>query len=334
MAKWIYAFCLLAMASTCSWVAGATEEDSSKVMVRTIPELRQQAFENLDSCDQAVFMDDQYVVASVNEGGFTGRPTASGQRGHVVRVVPLLNPVKSMFIEVAERASDVKIENGILYILTSKTFEAWDLKTEKQLYIYLTRPDLSSQLHWRKVASGFVLHQGRAIISHSTLGLSVIDLSSGKFIKLLEMPTKSSAQDIALLNENEAVIAVDNDAEAAFHGIYILDLKTLQISKQINVDNVFPSSVRVLSGNRLMLNFFNAIWKFDLNTAIVAKEAKPNRRAWKFPGLYVVDMVGKVHFDDKNLYSCFKIVDEQTGAQSVKPLAFDLQNLGLQSSGH
>lgn len=303
------------------------------LMTRTIPELRKAAFEGLDSCDQAVFSDDQYLAASVNEGGFTGQPTASGQLGHVVRVISLLNPVDSMYFEAAERVSDLKIEKGVLYILTTKTLEAWDLATEKRLFLFLTRPDLDYDLDWRKAASGFVINNGRAIISHSTLGLSVIDLSNGKFIKLLDMPTISSAQDIALLNDHEAVVAVDNDSEATFRGIYILDLKSLEVTKQIKVDNAFSSSIRVLPGNRLMLNFFNAIWKFDLDKAVKAtSEPKPTRRAWKFPGLSVVDMVGKVHFDEKNLYACFKVWDEQTGEITTKkPLAFDLEVLKLQS---
>ncbi len=313
-------------------LAFAAQENANS-FVRTLPELRKAAYESLDTCDQAVFSDDHYLAVSVNEGGFTGRPTASGHMGHVVRLISLLNPVESKFFETEARVFDLKIEKGILYILTSKTLEAWDLATDKRLFIFVTRPDLDYELDWRKVASGFVLNNGRAIISHSVLGLSVIDLATGKFLKLMDMPTESSAQDIALLNDNEAVVAVDNNAEATFRGIYVLNLKTLEVTKQIRIDNAFSSSIRVLPGNRLMLNFFNAIWKFDLDSAIAAtSEPKPSRRTWKFPGISVTDMVGKVHFDEKNLYSCFKIWDEKTGEKSVKPLAFDLETLKLQSS--
>jgi hypothetical protein len=126
------------------------------------------------------------------------------------------------------------------------------------------------------------------------------------------------------------LIAVDNDAEATFRGIYVFNLETLQVSKQIKVDNAFSSSIRVLPGNRLMLGFFNAIWKFDLNKVLTSSgEPKPRIRAWQFPGLFVVDMVGKVHYDEKNIYSCFNAMDETTGEKSIKPLAFALAPLKL-----
>ena len=78
-----------------------------------------------------------------------------------------------------------------------------------------------------------------------------------------------------------------------------------------------------------MLNFFNAIWKFDLNRSVQATEAKPLIRAWQFPGLVLVDMVGKVHFDESNMYSCFKVIDEQTGFTAPTALTFALQPLKL-----
>jgi hypothetical protein len=170
---------------------------------------------------------------------------------------------------------------------------------------------------------------GKAVISHSTLGFTILDLKSGLVQKLLPMPTISSAQDIAILNADTAIVGVDNDSEATFRGLYLMDLKTFEIVKQIKIDNAFVSSVRVLD-NRLMLGFFNAIWKFELNKTIEAtKEPFPTRRAWKFPGLFLVDMKGKVFFDNKYLYACFNTMDAETNEREIRPLAVDLKELKL-----
>jgi hypothetical protein len=287
----------------------------------TLPELRQQVFESLDSCDQAVFSNDQYMAVSMNQGL---------QLGRKVKVISLRNRMKALYVETSSRIADVKIEAGVVYVLTSRSLEAWDIASEQKLFSWPTRPDLGSVVNWRKAASGFVLQKGRAIISHSVMGLTVMDLKTGQFLKLIKMPTISSAQDITLLNDQEALVAVDNDAEATFRGIYVLNLATLQVTKQIKVDNAFSSSIRVLPGNRLMLNFFNAIWKFELDKVLNAtSEPKPIRRAWVFPGLYLVDMVGKVQFDEKNIYACFRTMNKETGEREVKPLAFALEPLKL-----
>lgn len=284
------------------------------------PELSERIHSELPSCDQAIYANFEYFAASTNEGG----------RGRSVRVSRLHHPDQVGVFQAPARVVDVKVVMDTLYVLTAKTFEAWDIPTQTRRFMYLTHPDLTRSSSWREAASGFILDQERAIISHGVKGLSVIDLKTGKYLKFIEMPTISSATDITRMDQNQALIAVDNDAEGTFRGIYVFDLQALVITKQIAIDNAFSSSIRVLSGNRLMLGFFNAIWKFDLSTVLQSSgEPKPSRRAWKFPGLYAVDIIGKVHFDEKNIYACFNVLDEATGLKHPQALSFDLATLKL-----
>ena len=285
-----------------------------------LSEVRKKKFEQLNSCDQAIYSNDQYLAVSM--------PSGATGIGHV-RVESLVDD-ENFDLPAHGRIVDIKIENGNIYLLTDTTLEAWAIKDRTFLFSYATHPNVTPASSWRKKASGFILKDGKAVISHSVLGFTILDLKSGLVQKLLPMPTISSAQDIAMLNADTAIVGVDNDAEASFRGLYLMDLKSFEIVKQIKIDNAFVSSVRVLDNNRLMLGFFNAIWKFELNKTIVAtKEPFPTRRAWKFPGLFMVDMKGKVFFDNKYLYACFNTMDADTNEREIKPLTIDLKEVKL-----
>lgn len=279
---------------------------------------RKALYEALPGCDQAVAFDSQYMVASI----------PSTMQKSSVRVMDTQKQKPDFEIQVDGQVIDVKIQNEIVSILTLHSFQRWSLKDHKQ--IFSSKSHSYSGGHWRTFATGFILQGTRAIISHGTLGVSVLDLNSGKFEKFLKMPTVSSAEDITLLDENTAILAIDNDDEAAFRGLFLMDLRTLEFTKQIPIDNAFPSAVRVLAHDRLMLVFFNAIWKFDLNEVLTEKRPQPVRRAWKIPGLFITDIVGKVAFDEKYVYGCFQLYSEKTGQPVTRrALALDLASLQL-----
>ncbi len=281
----------------------------------SLEETRKEIYESQSACDEAVFTDSNYLALSFPN--------------NVVRVYSLLD--KSLVLEVPSgyRVRDLKIQNDTLYILTGNRLMAWQMKEKKPLFGYVTHPNVRPNSHWVDKASGFILNKNQAVVSHGAYGISVIDLATGNYVKLLPMPTVSAAKDIDFVNSNTAVLAIDNNDEAQFRGMYLFDLNSLEITKQIKIDNAMPSAVRVLANNRLMMVYFNAVWKFDLNQALSQNSPQPNRRAWRFPGLFVVDMIGKVAFDQKNLYACFKTMDEKTGERDIVPLAIDLKSVKL-----
>lgn len=287
----------------------------------TIEETRKAIFESVGTCDQAVFTNDDYMALSLH-------PLVPNV-GHV-RVYSLKDPSSVFDISTHSRVADIKIEGDTAYVLTGLTFEGWSISNKKQLFQYVSHPQAAPGLDLRERAQGFIISGKRAVIAHGVLGVSVIDLETGKVIKTLPMPTVSAAQDIALVNANQAVLAIDNNDERQFRGMYLMNLRTLEFTKQIKIDNALPSAVRVLDNDRLMMVYYNAVWKFGKTQALAAtKEPKPFRRAWQFPGLEVVDMQGKVAFDKKNLYACFKTWDSQTDERNYKPMAFDLKSLQL-----
>jgi hypothetical protein len=288
--------------------------------VAQVEETRKALFEKMPSCDCAIFSNDQYLAVSLKTPAHTGN----------VRVQALTGSNEISDFRTTDTVVDVKIQNNTLYVLTETTLEAWDLTKKSNLFNYASHPSISKGDSWRAKASGFILKNNFAVISHSVLGISIVDLTNGKFKTLISMPTASSAQDIDTLNKDTAVIAVDNDDEGTFRGIYLMDTNNFSITKQIKIDNAFSSSIRVLNNNRLMLGFFNAIWKFDLNKVVQSSsEPTPERRAWKFPGLFMVDLQGKVFYGDKYFYGCFKTMDENTNAREIKPLVFSMEELYL-----
>jgi hypothetical protein len=287
----------------------------------SIEDTRKAIFEGVGTCDQAIFTNDEYMAVSL-------LPLVANV-GHV-RVYSLKDANNVTDISTHSRVTDIKIEGDTAYVLTGWTIEGWSISGKKQLFQYASHPQAGPGLDLRERAQGFILSGKQAVIAHGVLGVSIIDLESGKVIKTLPMPTISAAQDIALVNANQAVLAIDNNDEGQFRGMYLMNLRTLEFTKQIKIDNALPSAVRVLDNDRLMMVYYNAIWKFGKTQALAAKkEPKPVRRAWQFPGLNVVDMQGKVAFDQKNLYACFKTWDSQTDVRDNKPMAFDLKSLQL-----
>lgn len=289
---------------------------------QTLPELRKAAYEKMESCSQAVFSDNDWMAASL--------PDAAPHLGHV-RLYSLKDG-SQLDLPADDTIVDLKIQDGKLFILTETTFEAWDLAAKKKLYSHGSHPEVGTGSKWSKKATGFIFRADKALITHGVLGFSLLNLETGVVEKTIALPTVSSAQDITVLEGKTALVAIDNADEGEFRGFYILDLSSLDIIKQIKVDNAMPLSIRVLPNNRLMMGYLSTVWKFDLAVALKGKEANPTRRAWKFPGLTDVDMRGKVFYDEKYLYSCFNIFQEMHGgmiSRKAQPLAFKLDDLKL-----
>lgn len=312
---------LAAMSATSAFAGASLLPSSSPSSSPSIEDTRKALFESIGACDEAIFTNDEYLAVSLH-------PLVSGV-GHV-RVYSLNDSSRVVDISTSARVKDIKIEGSIAYVLTGISIEGWDIANEKRLFKFATHPAADPGMSWRKQAQGFVLSGDRAVIAHGTLGVTVIDLTTGNMIQALPMATVSAAQDIALVNADQAVLAIDNDDEGMFRGMYLMDLKALSFTKQIKIDNAFPLSVRVLDNDRLMLIYPNAIWRFGKTQALAAnKEPKPSRRAWQFPGLEIADLQGKVAFDHKYVYGCFKVWSSQSNQAPLKPLAFELKTLQL-----
>jgi hypothetical protein len=142
------------------------------------------------------------------------------------------------------------------------------------------------------------------------------------------MLSHSSAQDITALDDKTAIVAVDDSSEGQFRGLYLLDLQSLEITKQIAIDNAMPLSVRVLPAeNHLYVGYINAIWKFDLAKTLSSKKAEPEQRTWNFQNSDDSDFVGKLYFDEQNVYGCQRIL--YTGQQTFQPFVSGLSDLQL-----
>jgi hypothetical protein len=290
---------------------------SSAAFAQDLVQVRKSLFEGFESCGQAVYSDSQWFAASL--------PNTANGIGHI-RVKSLVDSQKSLDLPASDTVVDVKVRDGAVYVLTETTFEGWNLSTAKQLFSFPSHPDVTKSSYWGNKATGFVLSANAAIIAHGNLGLSVIDLTSGRFGKLIPMLSHSSAQDITALDDKTAIVAVDDSSEGQFRGLYLLDLQSLEITKQIAIDNAMPLSVRVLD-HHLYVGYINAIWKFDLEKTLSSKKAEPEQRTWVFPDSNDFDFVGKLYFDEQNVYGCTRIL--YTGQQANQPVVFGLSDLQL-----
>lgn len=288
----------------------------SVLQAQSIETTRKAVFETLPICGEAVFSSFDYLAVS---------PASS----NTVQVVSLSHPELRFDIHGQDQIVDVKIVANLVYILTQTSFEIWNIQTRKSIFLSASHAQVSRKSRFDQRASGFILKDNLAIISHGSLGFSILNTQTGRFEKFVSMPTKSVAKDIAMIDEMTAVVAVDSDNEPNFRGIYVMDLKTFSITRQIRVDNAFVSGIRILDQKFMVLIYFNAIWKFDLASSIKARDAKPIRRQPTFPGVANVNLVGKVFFDDVNLYACFQIDDPKNGLRQFKPMAISLKALDL-----
>jgi hypothetical protein len=292
---------------------------SSAAFAQDLVASRKALFEGFESCGQAVYSDSQWFAASL--------PSTVNGIGHI-RVKSLTDSLKSLDLPAGDNVVDVKVRDGAVYVLTETTFEGWNISTAKQLFSFPSHPDVTKSSYWGNKATGFILSANAAIIAHGNLGLSVIDLKTGAFGKLIPMLSHSSAQDITALDDKTAIVAVDDSSEGQFRGLYLLDLQSLEITKQIAIDNAMPLSVRVLPAeNHLYVGYINAIWKFDLAKTLSSKKAEPEQRTWNFQNSDDSDFVGKLYFDEQNVYGCQRIL--YTGQQTFQPFVSGLSDLQL-----
>lgn len=304
------------ISSSLGFAAAASESPN-------ISQTRKLIFEKMESCGQAVFSDENWFVASLAD-------LANGQGK--LRITSLKNLEQSYDLTTDDTIVDVKIKDTKLYALTETTVEAWELNTWKHLFSAPSHPDVSKNSKWSKKATGFIFRDNKLLITHGVMGFSLFNPTTQQVEKTISLPTISSAQDITLINPEMALVAVDNADEAEFRGLYVLNLSTLDIVKQIKIDNAYPLSIRTLGKNSLLIGYISTIWKFDLSAALKGQEALPNRRTWKFPGLFDVDLRGKIFYDAQNMYSCFGVFQNDAGsmiARKPTALAFPLLDLKL-----
>lgn len=292
---------------------------ASSAFAQDLVENRKAVFQGYESCGQAVYSDSQWFVASL--------PSTINGIGHI-RIKSLTDSQKSLDLPAGDNVVDVKVRNGVVYVLSETTFEAWNISTAKQMFSFASHPDVTKNSYWGNKATGFILNGNSAIIAHGNLGLSVIDLTSGKYGRLIPMLSHSSAQDITAVDSKTALVAVDDSSEGAFRGLYVLDLESLKITQQIAIDNAMPLTVRVLPNNRLIMGYINAIWKFDLEKTLNSTSAEPNRRTWMFPGSDDSDFQGKLYFDEKYMYGCLKTL-YTSDQQAFHPVVMSLDDLKL-----
>lgn len=283
------------------------------------PDKVSQIYKSQKTCGSAFFSDENYFVSSQ-------MPT--GILADTIYVSYLTSRDSDYLISIQDQAVQVIVNKNILYILGRVSIQAYDLDKRSRIFNYSTHPFVTAKSNWREVASGFIVVDDIAYISHGVKGFVVLDLKTGKFKKLIQMPTISAAMDIAKVDENHALAVVDNNDDSEFRGLYWLNLKTLEVEKKMKVDNALPLGVSFKQPDSIYITYLNSIWKISLKEALKSSEPSILRRAWKFQG-QEVNIHSRSSFDEQNAYLCVDEFNNTLGVNIPVPKVFSLKELKL-----
>lgn len=277
------------------------------VFAQSLPELRKAAFEGKKDCKGSVYANDSYAYYTNNKS-MTIIDLKTGQDvGHFTTSQPI---------------TAIKTDAQNLYVLTEGNIELWNLSGQQQISTFATHPNDSAPYDFYSQPRGFAVTGDRIYIAHGVAGVIVLNRKDGKVETVISV--KSTVRDLAIVDKT-AILVLDNNTADGFHGFAYLNLQNNQIQKYTSVDNVFPESINIF-GDTLLVGYYNAIWKYQTQEVLANANPSVVARVFKFPAGQG-SIVGKSYFDEKYMYACYNIVEENS--EHTEVVVFDRGALGL-----
>ncbi len=274
-----------------------------------LSDLRKQALEGKTDCNGSVHANDSF--------GYYANKT-------ILNVVELTTGKTVAQIKTLDPITAIKSDSQNLFILTESNLEIWDIAGQKNVKTLLTYPNISAPYGFYEQPRGLDITNDKIYIAHGSYGVVVFDRNTYKPEAFIS--TQSIVRDIAI-NGKSAVVVIDNNVEGGFHGFGFINMSTNQVEKYTPFENVFPESVTI-SGDTLLVGFFSTIWKYNTQDVMTNAAPKVLGRVFNFPaGLGTI--VGKAHYDNKYMYSCYESVDEKGQNPHKHVVAFDRKVLSL-----
>lgn len=282
---------------------------TQSVLAQGLSDLRKQALEGKTDCNGSVYANDTFAYYA---------------NANTLKVLDLKTGNESAQINTSQPITAIKSDAEKLFVLTEANLEIWDLGGQKQLSAIATHPTLSAPYNFYEQPRGLAITTDKIYIAHGLSGVVVMDRNSEKFEQVIA--TKSTVRDIAIIN-NTAVLVIDNNTQDGFHGFALVDLRTQQVQTYIGVENVFPESVHI-SGDTLLVGYFSTIWKYKTQDVLTQSNPTVLSRVFNFPA-GPGSIVGKAHYDTKNMYACYESVDNSGQNPKKHIVVFDRNTLGL-----
>jgi len=225
---------------------------------------------------------------------------------------------------------DFLVDGDNLYLIKKdSSLEKWSLaKREKQTSYPTTERSIDNL---KKRPTGLVLFENQLFISHGMLGVTVLDLASGKITAEIPLAQgqpydlQSQAADIAS-NGSMAYITMESanyDPQGRgipFNGFITVDMKSRNVMKQTPINTtqeVFGFPKIEISNDTAIVQNSGILLTYPLAMLDSEKIAYPTKRIWAQDRNGVP--LGRVWADETAIYSCMKenIVDQTGGRTKV-----------------
>ena len=209
-----------------------------------------------------------------------------------------------------------------LYILTYSGLEVWDRQTWTRSFTIPTI-EFGGDLLYKDHAQSMARYKSLLVIAHGRRGVSFIDLNNHQLVKNYPLiahqaPMESMATGV-VISGDKAYLSLDNftlqdrrTGKVAFRGIAVIDLKTLQVEKEL--PGLDPGATELMKYEDRLIVSYNGqpIWNYSIEEINRQNRKLPRpRRVWKFP--YKGHPKGKGTINDSYFYTCFLKAPETRG---------------------
>lgn len=297
------------------------------------------ALEAQKSCNSFVRYDDTNVYlgfARYKNGLEEPRSPIPAQ----VRIAPL-DGSTAFSIATNDGAIDMVTVGDKAYVLTYTSIEEWSLRDHTRLAEYPTTT-MTPPLEYKQHASAFALYNGKLVIAHGRLGVTIFDLASKKVTKQIHLvdrqaPIESQATGLTVQG-NRAYVVMDSfslfedpsQQAKVFKGIVVIDLdREVEVAEMPGLD---PGATSAMSdANRLIVSYGgHPVWKYNLEDVRSARSQLPNPalRVFKFP--IPGHPTGVPAMDDTFIYTCYSTPPPSGSGFMVRvPVALDRKAMKL-----
>ncbi len=269
-----------------------------------------EAVEYLSGCSNFIKFDNDNVYTGFGTY-WTSAVKPREPKPLMMRFVPI-DKISEYQVTTNDSVIDVIKYNRLNYILTYSGIEEWNLNTFQRSNILRTH-NLDRPLMDEEHPRGFAQYKNSLIIAHGRLGISIVDVTTEKVVKMLpiataQRPLESVVNDITVSGKFAYAVVdsytlVGPHDKPAFRGLVVIDLDSQTVVAEL--DGLDPGASNISSDNNVAIVSFygQPLWKYSLKSLHGSSLPQPLKRVWKFP--IEGHPKGKASMDDKYYYTCY-----------------------------
>ncbi len=268
------------------------------------------AVEYLSGCSNFIKFDNDNVYTGFGTY-WTSHVQPREPKPSIMRFVPI-DKISEYQVTTNDSAIDVIKYNSLNYILTFSGIEEWNLNSFQRSNILQTH-NLDRPLRDEEHPRGLAQYKNNLVIAHGRLGISIVDLTTKKVVKMLpvavsQRPLESVVNEVTVSGKYAYAVVdsytlVGPNDKPAFRGLVVIDLESQSIVTEL--DGLDPGASSITSDNNVAIVSFygQPLWKYSLKSLHSSALPQPLKRVWKFP--IEGHPKGKASMDDKYYYTCY-----------------------------